>query len=136
MLLEEVPERLEDGRVLRGVAGPVVRRQLLVGGLLVGHQAELGVPHQQRVERERAAFAVVVGAEDDEHVLEQRDERDGPEHHGEDAEHRLLVQEPVQRPGEGALVHVQRRRAQVAVHHAAALVRQQQEARPVQLHSI
>ena len=75
-------------------------------------------------------FAVVVGAQDDGDVLEERDEGERPEDEGEGAVDLLVALRVRDVLGEGALVHVQRRDAEVAVHHAEALVRQQQRRPP------
>jgi hypothetical protein len=75
-------------------------------------------------------LAVVVGAQDDGDVLDERDERERPEDEGEGAVDLLVGLRVRDVLGEGALVDVERRDAEVAVDHPEALVRQQQRRPP------
>ena len=113
-----------------GGGGLVVRREVLAGAA-ARQEAGADVAADEGVEREGAALAAVVGAEDDEDVLEEGDEGERPEDEGEDAVD-LLVARRVRDvvAGEGALEDVERRGGHVAVHHPEALVRQQQHRAP------
>jgi hypothetical protein len=92
----------------------------------------------RRCKADARTLAAVVGAQDDGGVLEERDEGERPEDEGERAEDLLVGLRVRDVLGEGALVHVQRRDAEVAVHHPEALVRQQQRRppRPPPLHAV
>jgi hypothetical protein len=75
----------------------------------------------ERGERQDAAFALVVGAHDEDEVLDDDDQRERPEEQRRHAQH---VRRNVRADGDvlgvgQALAHrVERRRADVAVHHA------------------
>jgi hypothetical protein len=66
-------------------------------------------------------FSVVIRVKNDEYVLDEADQGERPDDEAEDAEEVLL---PRVRQGEGREC-VQRRRPDVAVHHAQRLVAQQ-----------
>ena len=84
-----------------------------------GNDEPFAVFAQQRVQREDAAFALVVHAHADEHVFDGRDERHRPEHQREHAYDRGLVgMLHTALTGEERLHRVQRRGADVSVHHA------------------
>ncbi|RRT52292.1 hypothetical protein B296_00031968 [Ensete ventricosum] len=99
-----------------------IRGELLIGQLPVGEESDAGVAAEKGVERKRAALAIVVGSEHDEDVLEEGDEREGPEDEGEHAVDLLIRLRVLYVLREGVLVDVQRRRAQVAIHDSKALV--------------
>jgi hypothetical protein len=119
-------------RSLLGATVGSVQELVLVPGGGSSWREERGarVAAEEGVEREGASFAVVVGAEDDADVLEERDERERPEDEGEHAEDLLVALRVLDVLRERRLVHVQRRRAEVAVNHAKALVRQAQRHPP------
>ena len=77
------------------------------------------VPPDQRIQGEDAAFAVVVDAHGDQHVLDGGDQRDRPEYQREHAEHGFAVGVgEAALPGEKGLRGVQGRGADVAIHDA------------------
>ena len=69
-------------------------------------------------------FSIVVSSEDKDDVLEERYEGEAPEDQGQHAEDLFVFLVETQLPGEGVLVHVDGRYAEVTVHYAEALVRQ------------
>jgi hypothetical protein len=119
-------------RSLVGATAGSVRELVLVPGGGSSWREERGarVAAEEGVEREGAALAVVVGAEDDTDVLEERDERERPEDEGEHAEDLLVALRVLDVLRERRLVDVQRRCAEVAVHHAETLVSQAQRHPP------
>jgi hypothetical protein len=85
---------------------------------LVGHRMR-----GQRQHRDQPAFAVVVGAQDQQHVLQRDDDRDGPEdqrQHAQDVGRRGLQMAAV----EDFLQCVQRAGADVAIDHTECRQRQ------------
>ena len=98
------------------------------------HQTDLRMAADQRVQREGAAFAIVVGAEDDENVLDEGDGDDGVD---DEREHTQNIVVGLDAFSEHAAVHVQRGGPQVTIHHPDALKRQLQNVRQRQrLHNI
>ncbi len=81
----------------------------------------------QRQHRDEAAFAVVVGAQDQHDVLQRHDDRERPEHQRQHAVDVLFGERhpPV---GEDLLERVQRARADVAVHDTDGAQRERREA--------
>jgi len=123
--------RAHARRQRRQRAAVALLLELVVGSATVADDAReeprTDPAADEGVEREGTALAVVVGAQDDEHVLEERDEGERPEHEREHPIDLLVALGVVDvAAGEGALVHVERRRRHLAVHHAEALVRQHQ----------
>ena len=72
----------------------------------------------EREQRENAAFAAVVEAQDYGHVFQGNDQRDRPEHHRQHREHIRLGERQAVRAGERFLERVQRAGADVAVDDA------------------
>ncbi|MHC2579685.1 hypothetical protein ACVMHR_004424 [Bradyrhizobium diazoefficiens] len=84
----------------------------------------------QRHQRERAALAVVVGAEQDHDVFERHHDDERPQDQGEHAEHGRRRSEPVGARGgrrHGLAERVERTGADVAIDHADAAERQRAE---------
>ena len=82
------------------------------------------------IERERAALAVVVGPQDEQHVLDRHDEDQRPQDERHDPEHHLAGDRAARRSGrEGLLQGVKRARADVAVDDAERAKRQQSRSR-------
>ena len=82
----------------------------------------------ERHQRKRPALALVVGVEQDQHVLERDDEQQRPGHQREDAEHRLRPRRAVLRRSlHGLLQSVEGRGADVAVDDADGAQRQRPE---------
>lgn len=75
-------------------------------------------------------ITIVVGPEDDEGVLEKRDENDGVDDEGEGAEDIIAVLDSV---GKCAFIDVQGRCSDVTVHHPDALECQTQRPAPTLL---
>ena len=84
-----------------------------------GNRKPCTVFANQRIQRENAAFALVVDTHGDQHVLDGGDERNRPEHQRQHAEHGFAIG-----VGQAALtveegLHgIQRRSADIAIHHA------------------
>lgn len=68
-------------------------------------------------------FAVVVGLQDEEDVLKQRDQSEGVENQRKDTQNVVVMLDSI---GESTRIHIQRRRSDVAVHHSDALKSQMQ----------
>ena len=84
---------------------------------------------RERHQGERAALAVVVGPQDEEHVLDRHDEDQRPQDERHDPEHHLAGDGPARRSSrEGFLEGIKRARADVAVDDAERAKRQHPEA--------
>jgi hypothetical protein len=83
----------------------------------------------KRHERERAALAVVVGAQDEQHVLDRDDNDQGPQDERHDSEHHLASDCTARRGSRQRLLQgVQWTRADVAIDNAQCAQRQEPEA--------
>ena len=84
------------------------------------------------IKRQRTALAVVVGAQDEQHVLDRDDHDQRPEDERHDAEDHLAREGASSRSGgEGLLQGIERARADVAVHDPERAERQRPERRGV-----
>jgi hypothetical protein len=73
---------------------------------------------QQTVQREDAALAIILGAQDKDRVLDRDDDGDGPDHQRDAAQHMIRGQRQPGVAEEDLVQRIQRRRADVAKHDA------------------